>query len=232
MRTVTGRARLISRIEVEARAFANADYTTRDLSYGRASWGCSTQARSSATGRELQRPELATGATSGHPEDGPPDAQATLTPAATRSSEWPSHAKPDARPRCADMVFHCFAPCGAYKCRTSLGEGESWLLQRGTRASWGECWPGRCHAQAQPILPAVFVGSRDAARGSLSTTRRTHARSTRNGGLSTNAPVGDARRRTHRGVRWRSGTCSGSGSAASKEASAPASPDAESRPQH
>lgn len=82
MRTVTGRARLISRIEVEARAFANADYTTRDLSYGRASWGCSTQARSSATGRELQRPELATGSPTGHPEDGPPDAQATLTPAA------------------------------------------------------------------------------------------------------------------------------------------------------
>jgi hypothetical protein len=78
MRTVTGRARLISRIEVEARAFANADYTTRDLSYGRASWGCSKRARSSATGRESQRPELATGSTSGHPEDGPPDAQATF----------------------------------------------------------------------------------------------------------------------------------------------------------
>jgi hypothetical protein len=36
-RTVTGRARFISRIEVEARAFANADHTTRDLSYGPAS---------------------------------------------------------------------------------------------------------------------------------------------------------------------------------------------------
>jgi len=88
MRTVTGRARLISRIEVEARAFANADYTTRDLSYGRASWGCSTQARSSATGRELQRPELATGSPTGHPEDGPPDAQATLTPAAHLFAAW------------------------------------------------------------------------------------------------------------------------------------------------
>ena len=119
--------------------------------------------------------------------------------------------------------FYRFAPCGTCKSGTTLGAGESWLLQRGTRASWGGCWPGRCHAQAQPILPAVSVGSRDAARGSLSTTRRTHARSTRNGGLSTNAPVGDARRRTHRGVRWRSGTCSESGSAASGEASAPAS---------
>ncbi len=88
MRTVTGRARLISRIEVEARAFANADHTTRDLSYGRASWGCSTRARSSATGRELQRPELATGSTSGHPEDGPPDAQATLTPATDLFAAW------------------------------------------------------------------------------------------------------------------------------------------------
>jgi hypothetical protein len=95
------------------------------------------------------------------------------------------------------------------------GAGEPWLLQGRTRAPCGGCWPGRCHAQAPHIPSAVSVGQRDAARGSPSTTRRTCARFTRNGGLSTNNP-GDARRRTHPGVRWRSGTCSGSGSAAWK----------------
>ena len=35
MGTITDRARLISRIEVEARAFRNADATTRNLRYGR-----------------------------------------------------------------------------------------------------------------------------------------------------------------------------------------------------
>jgi hypothetical protein len=102
------------------------------------------------------------------------------------------------------------------------GVGESWLLQRRTRAPCWGCWPGRSDPQAQPILPAVSVGPRDAARSSPSTTRRTHARSTRNGGLSTNTPVRDAGRKTHRGVRWKSGTCSWSGSAASSEPSAAA----------
>jgi hypothetical protein len=109
------------------------------------------------------------------------------------------------------------------------GAEEPWLLQRRTRAPCGGCWPGRCNPQAQPILPAVSVGPRDAARGSPSTTRRTRARSTRNGGLSTKTP-GDARRRTHRSVRWRIWTCSRGGYAASSEPSAPASPDAESGP--
>jgi hypothetical protein len=102
------------------------------------------------------------------------------------------------------------------------GAEEPWLLQRRTRAPCGGCWPGRCNPQAQPILPAVSVGPRDAARGSPSTTRRTRARSTRNGGLSTKTP-GDARRRTHRDVRWRIWTCSRGGSAASSEPSAAAS---------
>ena len=103
------------------------------------------------------------------------------------------------------------------------GAGEPWLLQRSTRAPCWGCWPGRCNPQAQRILPAVSVGPRDAARGSPSTTRRTCARSTRNGGRSTNTPVRDAGRRTHQCVRWRNGTCSGNGSAASREATAPAS---------